>query len=477
VIRSLNIWLAAWAFLAAVLLSAAGLHDSAHAQDTKRVAVLDFTGPSASAFHAQIAQGLKARSDVELVSLREVKSTAGRLGNKLSTASEIKEVGEALELSAIVDGTIVKKGRNLEATVRVRDASTGEVVHEEKWIKRRSQMKTVKPTVWTALGPAIRESSVPVKPSPKTKTKAKPMPVAEPEPDLEGEDEGIAEKEEAEEAPRKRRRAARQEEEEATDEGEEEPKPKRRSLPGDKSVQHPALVVLFGPRVMWRTLNYNGDTNLSSYTSHDQGSPAFNLALSGQWYPGAHKSNAWYSDLGLDLDSDYSIGLKSKQADKELKTTAYELGLGAIYRMQFGAFQPRLRVDYVKHVFDAKVPDTVLLPSISYSAVRLNLGTNVFLADWAVLDASFGYLPVFGTGQLSDKKYGDKVSTGAWEAGAGLLLRLREVYGLRVAVDYRRYKYDFGLADNLSGIQLPKSGTDAYLRMTLSFVYTLPGQK
>ena len=99
------------------------------------------------------------------------------------------------------------------------------------------------------------------------------------------------------------------------------------------------------------------------------------------------------------------------------------------------------------------------------------------LVDWLVLDISLGYLPVLGAGQLNEAKYGDKVSTSAWETGAGLWVRFKEVYGLRFGVDYRRYKYDFGLADNLSGLQLPKSGTDAYLRTTLSFVYTLPGQK
>jgi TolB-like protein len=469
VIRSLNIWLAAWVVLAAALLSAIAVRP-VRAQDTKRVAVLEFTGPSASAVQTQVSQGLKQRSEVELVSAREVKSTADRLGNSLETATEYKEVGEALELSAFVEGTVVKRGRNLQATVRVRNASTGEVIHEETWSRKRSGIKTIKPQVWDALGPAISESSAPLKPKPKPapKTKPKPKPVAE-EPDE-------AEEEQEEEAPRASRRRRARDEEKDEEEEEDDDKPARRSVPGDKSVAHPALVASIGPRIMWRKLAYEGDTNLNSYTSFDEGSPSFNLAIAAQYYPGAHSSTAWYSDLGLDVDLDYAIGLKSKQAGKELSTTAYELGIGAIYRFPIGDFEPRVRVGYVKHVFDVKVPEGVFLPSIDYSAIRLGIGMGINLVEWLSIDANFAYLPVLGTGELSEERYGNKVETSAWEAGAGVTTRFKEVYGVRVALDYRRYSYDFGLVDN-DLIQLPTEGTDSYLRMTVAFVYTLPGQK
>lgn len=477
-IRSLNIWLAAWVVLAAGLLS----QSSAAAQDTKRVAVLEFTGPSAGAVQAQITQGLKARDEVELVSAREVKSTADRLNNSLESATEFKEVGEALEVSAFVEGEVAKKGRNLQATVRVRDASTGEVVHEETWSRRRSGLKTIKPTVWAALGPAISESSAPVpKPKPVAKTsKTKPKPVVAP---VEDEEASESEEEEEEEQPRaSRKKRAREEDEE----DEEDDKPKRRSVPGNMSALHPALVVSFGPRIQWRTLSWDGDTNFNSYSSTDQGTPSFNLALSAQYYPGAHSSSDWYSDLGLDVDIDYAIGLKSKQqaTGKELGTSAYEIGIGAIYRIPIGDFEPRIRVGYVKHVFDIDSPEPTfddvaeagVLPKLSYSAIRLGIGTAINLVDWLALDVSFAYMPVLGVGQLGEKQYGNEVETGAWEAGAGVLARFKETYGARVAIDYRHYKHDFGLANNMDVI-LPKSGTDTYLRLTASFMWAMPGVK
>jgi len=458
VIRSLNIWFAAWLVLVAALLS----QGSAAAQDAKRVAVLEFTGPSASAVQAQVSQGLKARSEVELVSSKEVKSTTDRLGNSLESASDYKEVGEALELSAFVEGEVEKRGRNLQANVRVRNASTGEVIHEETWSKRRSALKTIKPTVWTALGPAVEESSAPLKAKPKpTKAKPKPMVVEEEEepPPVAAQDE------EEEEQPSKKH---------AQDE-EEEDRPARRSARGNKSALHPALSAFFGPRIMWRTLKYEGDTNLNSYKSTDEGSPSFNLALGAQYFPGAHFSNRWYADLGADFELDYAIGLKSKDQDgKEYSTTAYEVGFGAVYRIPLGDFVPRFRVGFVKQVFDVDLPPPALLPSIDYTAIRLGLGTAINLVDWLSIDVSFAYLPVLGTGELSEPRYGDKVETGAWEAGAGVLVRFKETYGVRTALDFRRYKYDFGLSNNAE-ITLPTAGTDSYLRLTFAFVYNMPG--
>jgi hypothetical protein len=84
----------------------------------------------------------------------------------------------------------------------------------------------------------------------------------------------------------------------------------------------------------------------------------------------------------------------------------------------------------------------VLLPAIDYTAIRLGLGTAINLVEWLSLDVSFAYLPVLGTGALSEARYGDKVETVAWEAGAGALVRFKEVYGVRAGLDFRRYKYD-----------------------------------
>ena len=473
-IRSLNIWLSAWALVVTVLASAG----SAEAQ-TKRVGIAKFEGQSASAIQAQITSGLKERDEVEIVSAREVAGTASRLGNSLSTDSDFQEVGEALELSAIIEGESERdrKGRDLNITVRVRDASTGDVVHEQTWKKRRSQVKQLKGLAWRGLGPAIMQTSAP---APKSKKgKKPPAPVAT---EIDDPESGFVEPDE-EEAPPARPKPKRdvtpREDEEVAEEDDEDAGAKRNVA---KSAAHPALVLTVGPRLMWRKLKYDGDTNLSSFG----GSAAVMPAVSLQYYPGAHSSTAWYSNLGLDLDLDYALAYKSKlpNGGDEVSTKAYEVGVGAIYRIPLGDFEPRLRVGYLKQVFSVDMTPQQCpvgiempvrcMPQMDYSALRLGLGTDVRIVDWLTVDVAFAYLLVLGTGELDEERYGEDVSTSAWEANAGFIVRFKEVYGVRLGLDYRRYKYDFGLSDN-EEVTLPKSGTDGYLKMTLGFVYTLPG--
>jgi TolB-like protein len=491
VIRSLNIWWAAWTLVVAASFAAAS---GASAQEAKRVAVLDFTGTSASAVQSQIMSALKEQSEVELVSGREVKSTSSRLGNSLSRSSDFKEVGEALDLSAFIEGDVEKKGHRLQATVRVRDASTGSVVHEETWSRRPSGLKTIKPQVWVALGPAIGETSAPAKPKPAkttkpSKTKPPPPPPPEEEEEQEDEEEEVpvarsTEEDDAAERKRARQQAQQErererarEEEEEEQEREQRSEKKKKSGPDNQSASHPALVAFFGPRIMWRTLQYEGSpssTNFQTYSSSDEGTPSFNLALGARWFPGAHKRSDWLSDIGLDFDLDYALGLKAKVAEsnKKVSVSAYELGIGAIYRIPLDSFVPFVRLGFVKHVFDVDLPT---MPGLSYSNIRIGAGTSINLVDWLAFDVNFAYLLVLGAGELEDANFGEDVSTTGWEAGGGALVRFNEVWGARLALDYRRYKYDFGLSDN-PGTVLPKSGTDGYLRLSAAVVFTLPGE-
>lgn len=469
-IRSLNIWLSAGFFLVALLVTG-----TLRAQETRRVGIVKFEGQSASAIQAQVTQGLKQSDRIELVSSREVASTASRLGNSLRSDSDYQEVGEALELSAFIEGTSEKerRGRDLIIVVRVRDASTGEVIHEQTWKKRRSQVKTLRSAAWDKLGPPISQTSAP---SGKRKP-SKQKPVAEVEPEEEEESE-----EEVEETPPPRTRPRREVQHEEAEAGEEEEQEDEPARAIKRSAKHPALVLYLGPRLMWRTLKYATQTNLNSY-SNDGGSPAFNLALGARWFPGAHTSTGWYSNLGLDFDLDYSMGLKSKlpRGGGTVGTKAYELGVGALYRVRLGDFEPFLRIGYVKHVFAVDVPQTEILPKLDYNAVRFGLGTSVGFVDWLAIDASFAYLIVLGTGELEDYVEKGDVSTSAWEANAGVTIRFKEVYGIRLGLDYRRYKYDFGNSYNDPSMTstmtpgLPNSGTDSYFRLGLTFVYTLPG--
>jgi hypothetical protein len=241
--------------------------------------------------------------------------------------------------------------------------------------------------------------------------------------------------------------------------------------PRTKSPTHPALMLYVGPRFMWRVLNYEGTTTLSNY-KNEFASPGVSAAIGGVWYPGAHTRNDWVSDLGLELDFDYTIGLKSKQGNEELSTTAYRLDVGAIYRIPLDTFEPRVRVGYVMQNFEVEKAAT--LPPVNYGSVRLGGGVAVHIIEQLTLDISLAYFMTLSTGDLESAAYAPDASASAFQAVGGAIIRFTDAYGMRVDFDFTRYYQDFGKSTNAT-IMLPDSGTDDYRRLTLAFVYTMGG--
>lgn len=412
--------------------------EPAFAQDSKRVVVQSFRGPSSGPARNAVVAALTDRSDVEIV-------PASELGGA-SSGSALHDAAAEAQVSAIVEGKVSKMGKLLRVTVSVRDADSGEVVHEEEFVKKQAQLKSISEAFWPVMGSHIMSTRAPEKPA--KPSEREPEPVADQPREQESEREVDAEVED-EEAPS--------------------------TLPANRSAKHPALIASIGPRMMWRSLAYDGPTILSSYSSHssDGGSPAINAALNVLWFPGAHYRSDWLSDLGLEGDLDYSMGLKSKQEGKELDTKAFEISVGAIYRISLDAFEPRFRLGYVNHTFDVDVPSGTPLPAVSYSALRLGAGTVVNILDSFNFDVGFSYLLVLDSGDVGSKAYASDLSTKGWEVGGGATVRFKEVYGVRAGVDFRRYNLDFKSMN--ASLLLPSSATDDYLRATVSFVYYLPG--
>jgi hypothetical protein len=231
--------------------------------------------------------------------------------------------------------------------------------------------------------------------------------------------------------------------------------------------------------MMWRDLSYGGDTTLNGYSSYasDDGSPAFNLALAMQLFPGAFKSSGWIANLGIELAGDIALGLKSKQGDKEYKTTAFDVAGGLVYRIPFEIFEPQFRASYVAQEFKIKGPRATLgVPGVVYQSVRLGAGVLVRLVEMFQLDAAFGFLILVDTGPIGTKRYAEKLGGYGWEVGGGATVTFKERYGVRLGAEFRRYSLDTNKSENTKTI-LPKDATDDYLRATLSFVYTLPGVK
>jgi hypothetical protein len=430
----LGAWLLCSAFLSA------GMLERAEAQEKRRVVVQSFRGPSSGAVRNHVVSALRDQADVELVPSAAFEGASG---------GALRDAAAEAGVSAVVQGKVTKRGKLLAVSISVRDADTGEVVQEESWTKKKPQLDDVGRDFWARLGPAVMRTHAPEKkpeaPVAPVKEKA---PVAAPPP--------VAHKEELEPEP--------------------EPRSSVSSAASDEAV-HPALIVSPGLRLLWRSLEYEGDTMLNGYSSFQGESgtgPGFTLTLNVQWFPGAHVRRGWPSDIGLELDGDYSF-LKSKLGDEELKTKAYEWSSSLLYRLPLDSFEPRFRLGYVRQKFDVQAPPEVNLPAVTYGSIRIGVGTLIHIVRAFSLDVGAGYLIVLSTGEFGKKRYAEDLSAYGWEISGGATYRIRDAYGIRMGAEFRRYGLDTGKSEN-DRVLLPKEGRDDYLRLTLAFVYALEGK-
>jgi hypothetical protein len=428
-----------------LLIASLGFAASVSADGQKRVVVQSFRGPRASNARTHVVNALMEHDEVDLVTSPAFDGATG---------SALQDAAAEQSVSAIIQGKVTKKGKLLTVQVSVRDAANGNVVEEAKWTEKKQSLDDIEKDLWQRLGPAILRTEVPEKkkaPPPEPEQKREPERVEKPTPiKLEPE----PEREPAEE---KTSSIAR----------------------GDSKEEplHPALVVMVGPRLLWRSLDYDGATNLNGYSSYKGQSgtgPGFTFAGNVQWFPGAHVRRGWPSDIGLEVDADYSI-LKSTQGNKKLPTKAYEVAGSLLYRLPLDSFEPRFRVGYVRQVFDVQAPLSANLPAVAYQSIRLGVGTLINLVRSFNLDVGFGYLIVFSAGELGKKRYATDLSTYGWEVEGGATYRVQDAYGLRLGAAFRRYAFDTNKSEN-DRVILPKGGHDDYLRLTISFVYTLGGK-
>jgi hypothetical protein len=424
------------ALLTTLLLSA----DSVAQEEKKRVVVLDFSGPGSAQVRSHVVKALSSQPEVELVSQSEAESAASRLNRGLSTPEDLQAIAAELQVSAVVEGTVSGEKRNVTATVSVRNGADGTVLHEEGWTRKsRAQLKTIRTNFWDVMGPFILQSQAPPPAAPPTE---EPAPAAQP--------------------------MAAWEQTPAT----EQPEPEQARAPSSR----PALTAWIGPRLMWRNLSYEDDVNgnLRSY-ENVAGSPAFSLSLGARWFPGAHARDDFLADIGLEGSVDYTVGLQSKEDGKARSTVAYDLGAGLIYRLPLDMFEPRFSVGYQRHVFDVDTAKTTFLPAMTYSAVRIGLGTGIKIVDRFGLDVSFAYLYLLSSEELTVKDYFPKASGFGFDAGAGATLGLTDVFAIRVGVDLRRYSFDLNPPPGVPAVdaKVAKSASDSYLRTGLWFLVSL----
>jgi len=160
----------------------------------------------------------------------------------------------------------------------------------------------------------------------------------------------------------------------------------------------------------------------------------------------------------------------------EFPTTLWGFSLGARFRIPFAAHTLTAVVGYGLQSFRIEaISPTVSapeIPDVDYSFMRLGAEVR-FVFGWFVTELNFAYLPLFGTGQLSEPDWFPNNSGAGLEAGGVLGFLLADWVELRAAFEYRRFW--FSLNPEPGDARIAGGALDNYFKGSLGVAFYWPG--
>jgi hypothetical protein len=115
-----------WLFVLAVILLWTGMTISRAEAGRKRVVVLDFEGPNAEKFHADVVKLIKKSHTV--VKLEKWNKAAEELDAAKVTEKNVKKVAKKLKIDGVITGKIDKRRDEYIIKLKLRAGTTGELV-------------------------------------------------------------------------------------------------------------------------------------------------------------------------------------------------------------------------------------------------------------------------------------------------------------------------------------------------------------
>ena len=109
----------------AVAVVGVGLGD-ARADAHKRLVVLPFEGPHASAFHHDVVELLKPTHTV--ISTARWLAAAKRMNARKLVAHDVHRIATKLDVAGVLSGTVAKRGRTYRLELELRDGASGQLV-------------------------------------------------------------------------------------------------------------------------------------------------------------------------------------------------------------------------------------------------------------------------------------------------------------------------------------------------------------
>jgi len=276
------------------------------------------------------------------------------------------------------------------------------------------------------------------------------------------------------------------------------------AAPSGNPEWHSPLRVLIGSRLINRSFRYTdalSDLYPGLGAKQPVDYPRFTLPMPRaelRWYPGAHFTSGWLSQLGIVGGYEIAVGARlsyDSNGDGIAEAPVSEHHdlwfVGARGRIPIGNIALGLQVDYATHsVTLSGDEDTENLPTFPDVAYRqVELGADVeWRIDQLVVGLHGSYNVLLGLGQIgldmnpsAEPTPWFPGSTGsAVDFGAYAGWRLSRVFDILVGLDLRAYGLDFGEippgAVDPANRMIAGGATDRYMSAWLALAIKLPAK-
>lgn len=462
----------------------------AHAR--KRLVVLEFTGPKAEEFQADLEKILKKRHS--LVPQAKWDAAADDLGATKLTDANVKRIAGKLNVDGVIVGKSEKRGSRYYLHLKLRAGASGKVLAEPEVIERSGGLgPDGRDTIDESLLPVIDElpklgggdddedadadddaddrgSRGKGKGKPTGKGKGKPADDDDDDgdddddddrsagrgddrDDDDGDDRGDDGDDRDDDGDDDDRVASRDDDDDRDDRDDRDDDDGDRDDRGGPADPRPAMDLSAGLSFTGRKLGFT--TNLVQNAPQGySGAPVPGLRITGDLYPLAFnkRNRSFTRNLGVtglfDRAIKISSELKTATMTYTLPTVEQHLAFGVIYRHPVS---PTLTIEgsvrYNKRKFvinkSSAPADAVDIPNTDYSYVDPGVGVHYVLGPKAALSADARFLLITDTGEMqSPDQYGASTVTGV-DLGLAVDYRVAQKIVVRAALGLATIGYAF----------------------------------
>jgi hypothetical protein len=295
---------------------------------------------------------------------------------------------------------------------------------------------------------------------------------------VEKNDEPVAEKPEPKSEPVVTKKKEREAPPPPKDEKKEEPPAVVEETPSEplKPSKHPAVRLGVGVGGFNRSFSWAGNPSPSLATANQPFSG--DISVEASWYPGAHFTSNFLSNLGLFGSGDFGVGMVSRVQESRFAHSASRLRFGALVRLPVGdRFTVNAHLGYSRQelttsqlaVNDGSARPNI--PDVLFNGFRGGLGIRLRIAGTVELDAGGAFQAVANTGELGSTRYFPRASAFGVDAGGGLSVGVTDQLRLRAGAEWQRFFVTLNAEE--TSTFFAGSASDQYITATVSLQWVM----